>query len=119
MIPGLPEKMTLEQKVFWIQKTVDTLMDVNDEIRQSNDELAEEISDLKQRISVMEQRTRAGRRPKPLVVKDAGVCCIDPEGSDTDCPHASVYRHQQGCRGAACVSVNQEYYAQYREKRKG
>jgi hypothetical protein len=119
LIPGLPTEMSVEQKIVFLKKSINLVMDRYEEILAWSQELEETVEDLKARIDVLEQRGRAGRKPKPLLSKDAGTCGIDPDSDDKTCASASVYRYQQGCRGAACVDVNQTYYAQYREKRKG
>ena len=118
-IPGLPTEMTVEQKIVFLNKSINLVMDRYEEIFAWSQELEQTVEDLKSRTELLEQRNRAGRKPKPLLSTDAGTCGIDPESDDKACPNASVYRYQQGCRGASCVDVNQTYYAQYREKRKG
>lgn len=89
------------------------------------DTVERDITGLKARIEGLEAQVsaldaelrvfraeRPGRKAIPLVaVNQPGVCAIDPESDDKNCPHASTYRYQQGCRGASCTTVNREYYS--------
>ena len=54
--------------------------------------------------------TPPGRKPRPLLSTEVGVCGLSPECESTTCPDGGVYRYQQGCRGAVCVIANQAYY---------
>jgi hypothetical protein len=74
-----------------------------------------DLTGLLQRVESLEKE-RPGRRMRPLLASDPGVCGLDPENSSDTCEGASIYRYQQGCRGDACVKVNREYYAEYRRK---
>lgn len=75
------------------------------------------VDRLRERIEYLES-SRPGRKKKPIVAKEKGVCGIDPSRDSTTCPDANLYRHQQGCRGAACCAANTGYYAEYRAKNK-
>mgnify|MGYP000508836123 CR=1 FL=1 len=69
--------------------------------------LASELEEVKAR--------RPGPKPAKLVApKQPGVCAIDPDCDSYSCDRASIYRHQQGCRGTACVIKNNDYYADRR-----
>jgi hypothetical protein len=59
---------------------------------------------------------RSGRKALPILVTEENVCGIDPDSDSTTCPHASIYRHQKGCRGVACVEKTSAYYKEYRSK---
>lgn len=79
---------------------------------------------IEQRLEALEQRVaslekeRPGRRLKPNVTSQPGVCGINPDCDSKDCADASIYRYQQGCLGEKCVKINRDYYADYRAKRK-
>ena len=72
------------------------------------------ISDLEVRMS----KGSPGRKSKPLLQREPGVCGLDPSCDSAQCDAANVYRYQQGCLGTACVEKNREYYAEYRERRR-
>lgn len=80
-------------------------------------------SDLEHRIRRMEdqiealQSSRPGRKKLPIVVSHEGLCGVDPDSNSATCPHASVYRRQQGCMGDACLRASSEYYREYRANR--
>ena len=65
------------------------------------------------RLTALEQ-ARPGRRAKPIVVRQEGVCGVDPDRDSSICEDASVYRRQRGCLGVACQRISNEYYAQRR-----
>ena len=69
-----------------------------------------EVGELKRTIQRMEASRKGGRPSKALLVKEAGVCSIDPDRDPADCPDASLYRRRQGCQGDACVKASSEYY---------
>lgn len=77
------------------------------------------------RVVALEQQVaslmggRPGRKALPIVVTEEGVCGIDPDSDSTVCPHASLYRHQKGCEGSACVLKSSTYYKDYKAARKG
>jgi hypothetical protein len=75
------------------------------------------IAALEQRVSLLE-RERPGRRLRPNVTSQSGVCGINTDCDSKKCPDASIYRYQQGCLGDKCVKINRDYYTAYREKRK-
>lgn len=75
------------------------------------------ISSLEQRVAFLEKE-RPGRKMKPNIVSEAGVCGINPGIDSATCPDASIYRYQQGCQGTSCVGINRDYYAAYRAKQK-
>ena len=64
------------------------------------------------------RKAKPGRKPRIIEseLRKPGVCAITPEMDSAECPDANVYRHQQGCRGTACVQVNTNYYEEYRAK---
>ena len=68
------------------------------------------------RLTALE--AKRGRKAKPLTVREAGVCGLDPERNSAICPSASIYRYQQGCLGTACVEKNRAYYADRRAKKR-
>jgi len=77
----------------------------------------ERIEALEQRVSFLEKE-RPGRRMKPNVTSQTGVCGVNPDCDSAKCTDASIYRYQQGCQGVSCVQINREYYADYRAKKK-
>jgi hypothetical protein len=83
------------------------------------------MTDLEQRVVALEKRVqfleaqRPGRRPKPMVAPNkVGICALDPDRPSDACEDASIYRYQQGCRGDLCNKANQDYYAEYRKKKR-
>ena len=78
-----------------------------------NDVEARLIS-LEERVAHLEME-RPGRRRKPIVVSEEGVCGLVPERDSASCHEATVYRRQQGCRGTACELKAKQYYAAYRK----
>lgn len=65
---------------------------------------------VEQRINLLESE-RPGRKPKPLlVIRQRGVCAIDPNRDSATCPEASIYRYQSGCHGDACRLKQHEAY---------
>jgi hypothetical protein len=84
----------------------DTRLDV---VEERLDVLETEVASLK--------RNKPGRRAAVLTnLHQPGVCAMHEGIDSAECPNANVYRHQQGCRGTACVRENSEYYAGYRAK---
>jgi hypothetical protein len=79
--------------------------------------IEERIEALEQRIAFLEKE-RPGRRMRPNVTSQAGVCGINPDCDSKVCTDASIYRYQQGCQGERCVQINREYYSDYRAKKK-
>lgn len=79
--------------------------------------IEERIEALEQRVAFLEKE-RPGRRMKPNVTSQPGICGINPDCDSKTCEDASIYRYQQGCQGEKCVKINREYYADYRAKRK-
>jgi len=79
----------------------------------ANLSLEQRIAGLEAKVQLLE-RERPGRRVKPNVVKQAGVCGLDPARDSTQCDDASIYRYQQGCRGVCCDNINTKYYKDYR-----
>lgn len=77
----------------------------------------ERLSALEQRVSFLEKE-RPGRRMRPNVTSQPGVCGINPDCDSKECADASIYRYQQGCQGERCVQINRDYYAQYRAKKR-
>jgi hypothetical protein len=79
--------------------------------------IEQRIAALEQRVAFLEKE-RPGRKMRPNLSSQVGVCGIDPEQDSKKCPNASIYRYQQGCQGDACVKINREYYTAYRAKKK-
>lgn len=79
--------------------------------------LIDRVTSLEQRMAVVESE-RPGRKAKPLLRTEVGVCGLDPDRDSSTCDEATVYRYQQGCKGTACVMANREYYARYREEQR-
>lgn len=77
--------------------------------------LALRVRNLEQRVEALE-KGRSGRRGKPILVTEEGVCGVDPERDSQTCSDASLYRRQKGCLGTACKQKSAEYYAEYRER---
>jgi hypothetical protein len=79
--------------------------------------------DLETRLATLEARVdylekgRSGRKPKPILLSAEGFCGVEPASDSAVCPHASLYRRQQGCQGVACTQKSSEYYANYRAQR--
>jgi len=88
------------------------------------DETVARLDDIEIRIDIVEktlakiQASKPGRKGKPLLTSEIGVCGLDPTCDSATCENATIYRHQQGCRGTACVEINQRYYADYRKARR-
>jgi hypothetical protein len=82
------------------------------------------MSSMEARVTRLEEQVthllggRPGRKPKPIVVSETGVCGIDPERDSTTCGDASLYRFQKGCKGTKCEAINTEYYDTYRREQK-
>lgn len=79
--------------------------------------IEERFQAIEQRIASLEKE-RPGRRMRPNITSQAGVCGINPGADSKECPDASIYRYQQGCLGEKCSKINREYYAAYRAKAK-
>jgi hypothetical protein len=77
----------------------------------------ERMTALEKRIALLEKE-RPGRKMKPNIVSEPGVCGINPDTDSSSCADASIYRYQQGCQGTKCVQINRDYYAQYRARQK-
>ena len=75
------------------------------------------VLNLAERVEFLEKK-RPGRKPKPIVVSQAGVCGVDPDRDSETCPDASIYRNQHGCKGIACKRITDAYYDEYRAKNK-
>lgn len=77
--------------------------------------LHERVAALEERVLKLEGE-RSGRKALPIVTSEEGVCGIDPDCDSSKCELSSIYRHQQGCRGTACVEKTSQYYKDYRSK---
>lgn len=84
---------------------------------QPNTTLEERVGALERRVEFLEKE-RPGRKMRPNITSQTGVCGLEPGRDSATCADASIYRYQQGCLGEKCVKINREYYAEYREKRK-
>jgi len=76
--------------------------------------LEDRIAALEARVAHLETE-RSGRKPLPIVVSKDGVCGVDPDSDSSDCPYASLYRRQKGCKGIACKAKSSEYWTGYRK----
>jgi hypothetical protein len=74
------------------------------------------IENLIERVYDLEGKGQRGRQAKPILVKEEGICGLDPESDSATCPYASIYRKQKGCKGTACVAAASTYYANYRRE---
>lgn len=83
----------------------------------TNVSLEERVAALEEQVAFL-QKERPGRKMKPNLTSQPGVCGVNPEGDSTTCSDASIYRYQQGCRGVRCDQINRDYYAGYRAKRR-
>jgi hypothetical protein len=73
------------------------------------------IVSLEKRVEALEKE-RSGRKPKPVIAVERGVCGIDPDRDSATCPDASLYRRNQGCLGTACLAKASKYYSERRTK---
>ena len=76
-----------------------------------------EFARLEARVEALEAK-RPGRKALPIVVKQDGVCGVDPERDSATCPNASLWRRQKGCLGTACVREAAEYFDNYRKAKR-
>ena len=83
----------------------------------STEDLRELVLSLEERVQFLEGK-RPGRKPKPIVVSQEGVCGVDPKRDSDSCPDASVYRYQKGCRGLGCERKNSDYYDEYHARKR-
>jgi len=79
---------------------------------------------LEQRVKALEDQVktlnleRPGRKAKPmLVLRQKGVCAIDPERNSATCPDSSIFRYQNGCHGTACMQEQQNAYQRRKDKK--
>jgi len=79
-------------------------------------DLEARLAALEARVATLE-RSRPGRKRKPILVTQEGVCGIDTERDSALCPDASLHRHRMGCRGEACQREATAYWAAYRGQR--
>lgn len=79
--------------------------------------LAARVTALEQQVAAL-MKGRPGRKALPVLVKEEGVCGIDPDSDSATCPHSSLYRHQMGCQGIACVTKSSDYYKNYKSRKK-
>lgn len=80
------------------------------------DVVEDRLDQLETDVAIL-KKNKPGRRAKVLSnLRQPGVCALHDEMDSAECPDANVYRHQQGCRGTACVVANQAYYEEYRAK---
>jgi len=82
----------------------------------SDDALVRRVAALEQRVELLES-SRPGRKKLPILVRQEGVCGVDPDSDSAVCMHASLYRSRQGCLGLACQRESSDYYAEYRRKK--
>jgi hypothetical protein len=98
------------------------------EAKERNKRLALRVDKLNDRLNLLSFRLEAVEgviaelakaRNRPIKVSLLNVCALDGERDSVECPDANVYRHQQGCRGVACVREYRDYYSDYRKRRGG
>lgn len=75
-----------------------------------SDDLVERVAALEARVDRMEKERKGGRPAKPILVKEEGVCGVEPAIDSATCPYATLYRRRQGCEGVACHLASSEYY---------
>ncbi len=81
-------------------------------------DLAQRVTALEQRVQTLESN-RPGRKAKPmLVLKQKGVCSLDPTRDSATCPDSSIFRYQSGCHGTACLAEQQAAYERRKNKKK-
>jgi hypothetical protein len=73
------------------------------------------FTQLEKRVEALEKH-RSGRKGRPILVSEVGVCGLDPERNSTLCPDATLYRRNQGCQGEACLKKASKYYSDRRAK---
>lgn len=83
----------------------------------NNAKLEERLEALEKRVAFLEKE-RPGRKMRPIITSQPGVCGLDDSCDSKECPSASIYRYQQGCQGDKCVKINRDYYANYKQKKK-
>lgn len=86
---------------------------MSDEAHYPTTNIEDRITSLERRVDTLESN-RPGRKAKPLIRSEVGVCGLHPDIDSATCTDATVYRHQQGCLGTACVLANETYYREYR-----
>src|SRR6516164_3547963 len=79
--------------------------------------IEERVAALEKQVEFL-SKDRPGRKMKPNITSQPGVCGIDPARDSSICPDASIYRYQNGCQGDKCVQINRDYYSDYRAKRR-
>lgn len=72
------------------------------------------VAELSQRVEKLEKMI-LGMKKEIGTLRDGGPIAVEPGGciksqDAEDCPYASTYRYQKGCRGASCKRANSEYY---------
>lgn len=72
------------------------------------------VGELTNRLDRMEATRKGGRPAKVILVKEDGVCGLNPGSDSYVCPDASLYRRRQGCQGDACVLAASDYYKKIR-----
>ena len=82
----------------------------------NNVHIEERLESLEKRIAFLEKE-RPGRKMRPNVTSQPGVCGLDPSCDSKECESASIYRYQQGCQGDTCVKINRDYYTNYKKKK--
>jgi len=75
------------------------------------------LARIEARLDALEGQ-RPGRKAKPVIVSEEGVCGIDPDRNSAVCKDASLWRRQKGCQGTACVRVASEYYGERRKAKR-
>jgi hypothetical protein len=86
---------------------MDDLTDLADDITG----LEEDVAALKERITQLELQVGelvalSKIRTRPVKESPMNICALDAERDSAECSDATVYRHQQGCRGVACVRIS-------------
>jgi hypothetical protein len=78
-----------------------------------DEEIEDRLSRIEARLTSLEG-ARPGRKAKPIVRSEEGVCGVEPGTDSSICPFASLYRRQEGCKGVACMAKSSKYYADRR-----
>ncbi len=90
------------------QATLDRIIERLDYIESRLAEIGDDVETIKSH--------KPGRKGKPILTSEVGVCGLDPTCDSSKCDDATIYRYQKGCRGTRCVEINRDYYSDYRAK---
>lgn len=79
-----------------------------------SEELLPRLAALEEQVNFL-LKGRPGRRYLPITVSKEHTCGVDPLRNSAECPDASLWRRNKGCKGDACVAASTEYYQNYRK----